>query len=183
MVDPADELLAAVEEQLLVWADVSSVATQYKELVSETPSSWSFFEEPPLHSYSFVEESPSQSLSVTEELSVSFGDLTADFLAQPDSSTESPTFTCGCSHIPKEKPCSTLFSPQYYQTMRDSCAGLLKNDLDNIIKGQVMAKKLKSKSNKEHTPQESTKLLKVLAILQAFLCVNGLMNHYYPMKY
>ena len=139
VVDPADELLAAVEEQLSECEEVSSVTTQDVELVSDPLHSSSFFEEPPLHTSSFVEESPSQSLSVTDELSVSIGP-TADSLAQPDPSTEQPsTFTCGCSRILKGKPCSTLFSPQYYQSMRDSCAELLKNDLDNIIKGQIMA--------------------------------------------
>ena len=115
VVDPADELLAGVEEQLLVCDDASSVATQDEELVRDPLQSTSFFEEPPLLSSSFVEESPSQSLSMTaEELSVSVGDPTEDSLAQPDTSTELSTFTCGCSCILKGKPCSTLFSPQYY---------------------------------------------------------------------
>ena len=82
VVDPADELLAAVEEQLSECEEVSSVTTQDVELVSDPLHSSSFFEEPPLHTSSFVEESPSQSLSVTDDLSVSVG-LTADSLAQP----------------------------------------------------------------------------------------------------
>ena len=150
VVDPADELLIAMEEQLTVCEEASAVTTQEEESVCDPFHSSSFFEEP-LHSSSFVDESPSQSLSLTEELSVSVGDPTADSLVQPsppttvDSatqpspSTESLTFTCGCTRILKGKSCSTLFSPQYYQTMRDSCAELQKNDLDNIIKGQIMA--------------------------------------------
>lgn len=139
MVDPADELLTAVEEQLLVCEEIPSITTQDVEHVSDPLHSSSFFEEPPLHSSSFAEESASQSLSLTEELRVSVGDPSTDSLARPSPSTELSTFTCGCTRILKGKACSSLFSPQYYQKMRDSCAELLKNDLDNIIKGQIMA--------------------------------------------
>ena len=104
MVDPADELLTAVEEQLPVCEEITSVTTQDVEHVSdplhsssffEEPPlhSSSFFEEPPLHSLSFAEESASQSLSLTEELPVSVGDPSADSLAQPSPSTELSTFT------------------------------------------------------------------------------------------
>ena len=151
VVDPADKLLIAVEEQLTVCEEVSSVTTQEAESVCDPLHSSSFFEEPPFHSSSFVDESPSQSLSLTEELSVSVGDptadsvvqpspsTTADSVTQPSPSTESSTFNCVCTCILKGKLCSTLFSPEYYQTMRDSSAELMKNDLDNIIKGQIMA--------------------------------------------
>ena len=151
LVDPADELLIAVEEQLTSCEEVSSVTTQEAESVCDPFHSSSFFEEPPLHSSTFVDKSPSQCLSLTEELSVSVGDptadsvvqlspsTTADSVTQRSPSTESLMYTCGCTHILKGKSCSTLFSPQYYQTMRDSCAELLKNDLDNIIKCQIMA--------------------------------------------
>ena len=139
VVDPADELLIAVEEQLTVCEEVSSVTTQEAESVCDPLHSSSFFEEPPLHSLSFVDKSPSQSLSLTEELPVSVGDPTADSVAQPSTSTESLTFTCGFTRVLKGKSSSTLFTPEYYQTIRDSCADLLKNDLDNIIKGQIMA--------------------------------------------
>ena len=137
VVDQADELLIAVEEQLTVCEDVSSVTTQDVESLSGPLHSPSFSEESPLHSSSFVDESPSQFLSLTEEISVSVGDPTADsvaqptpsttgdYITQPNPSTESLTFTCGIP-ILKEKMCSTLFSPKYYQTMRDSCAELLK---------------------------------------------------------
>ena len=81
VVDPADELLVAVEEQLSVSKEIPSVNTQDAELVTD-PLHSSFFEEPPLHSLSFVEEPPLQSsssaeesaphsLSLTEELPVS----------------------------------------------------------------------------------------------------------------
>ena len=135
-----------MEEQLTVCEEVSSVTTQEEESVCDPFHSLSFFEELPLHSSSFVDKSPSQSLSLTEELSVSVGDPTADpvvqpspsttgdSVTQPSPSTGSLTFTCGCTRILKGKSCSTLFLPQYYQTMRDSCAELLKNDLDNIIR-------------------------------------------------
>ena len=55
------------------------------------------------------------------------------------SSPELPTFTCECKRILKGKPCSSQFSPLYFLKMRDNCAELLKNNLDNIIKGQIMA--------------------------------------------
>ena len=138
MVDPTNELLIAVEEQLTVCEEVSSVTTQDTESVSDPLHLLWFFEEPSLHSSSFVDKSPSQSLSQTEGLSVSIGGPIADSVAQPSSSIESSTFTCGCTHILKGKPYNTLFSPKYYYTMRNSCAELLKNDLDNITKGQIM---------------------------------------------
>ena len=120
----------------LLWKsswEVSSVTTQEPESVCDPFHSSSFFEEPPLHSSTFVDKSPSQCLSLTEELSVSVGDptadsvvqlspsTTADSVTQPSPSTESLTYTCGCTHILKGKSCNTLFSPQYYQTMRQLC--------------------------------------------------------------
>ena len=140
VVDPADELINAVEGQLSVCGEIPDVPSVIMDVEqsSDPLDSSSFLKEAPLHSSSFIEESVSQTLSQTEELSVSMGDPSAESLANI-SSTELPALTCGCTRILKGKPCSSQFSPEYYHQMRDNCAELLKNDLDNIIKGQIMA--------------------------------------------
>lgn len=136
LVDPANELLSAVDNsQVSVSEDPSSVITRDLEPIGDPLHSSSFVAEAcSLQSTSLNEETLSQS-SLTDELSRSAGQHTSD-VEQP---TEPPTFSCGCSRILNGKQCSTLFSPQYYQMMRDNCAELTKTDLDNIIKGQIMA--------------------------------------------
>ena len=142
MVDPADELFNTVEGQLPVCEEILDDPSVNLDVEhsSDPLDSSSFLEEAPgsLHSSSFAEESASQSLSQTEELSASMEDPAANSLTQL-SSPESPTFTCGCKRIINGTPCSSQFSPQYCLKMMDNCAELLKNDLDNIIKGQIMA--------------------------------------------
>ena len=116
----------------------SSVIAQDMEFVGDPLHSSSFVEGTSLHS-SLTEDSISQS-SLTEELS-SIGDQSdhiTESLVQPGDLAV-PPFNCGWTRILKGEPCSTLFSSQYYQKMRDNCAELLKNDLDNIVKGQIMA--------------------------------------------
>ena len=144
LVDPANQLLSVLDNsQLPVSEEESSVITQNVEFVGDPLHSSSFVEVTSLHS-SLTEDSLSQSLSLTEEMSRSIGEQpehTTESLVQPTelSDLTVPPFTCGCTRILKGKPCSTLFSPQYYQKMRDNCAELLKSELDNIVKGQIMA--------------------------------------------
>ena len=49
------------------------------------------------------------------------------------------TFCCGCTRLYKGQPYSSLFTPEYYQEMRDNCAEMTKAELDNIVMGQIMA--------------------------------------------
>ena len=114
VVDPADELISAVEGQLPLCGEMLDVPSVKMDVEhsSDPLDSSSFLEEAPLHSSSFVEESGSQTLSQTEELSVSTGNPSADSLANT-SSTELPAFTCGCTRILKGKPCSSQFSAEY----------------------------------------------------------------------
>lgn len=48
-------------------------------------------------------------------------------------------FCCGCTRLHNGRPCSTLFTPQYYQEIRDSCAEMTRGEPDCIIMGQIMA--------------------------------------------
>ena len=55
------------------------------------------------------------------------------------SSAPQPQFCCGCTRLCDGQPCSNLFTPQYYQIMRDKCAEMSRGELDNVLLGQVMA--------------------------------------------
>ena len=48
-------------------------------------------------------------------------------------------FTCGCSCLLNGKPCSSLFTQEYYESMRDCCVKMTKAELDNLLLGQIMA--------------------------------------------
>ena len=55
------------------------------------------------------------------------------------SDQQSAPFCCGCTRLHKGQPCSTLFTSEYYQTIRDSCAEMARGELDCLIMGQIMA--------------------------------------------
>ena len=71
--------------------------------------------------------------SLTERPSTSLSSTTT--IAASDVQT---TFSYGCTCLYKGQPCSSLFTPDYYQKMRDNCAEMTKAELDNIIMGQIM---------------------------------------------
>ena len=75
-----------------------------------------------------------QTASLTEQPSTSLSSTTA--VAASDNQT---SFCCGCTRLYKGQPCSSLFTPDYYQEMRDNCAEMTKAELNNIIMGQIMA--------------------------------------------
>ena len=60
-------------------------------------------------------------------------------LVSNDTSMMSVPFTCRCTRLYGGRPCSALFTQEYYDSMRDSCAELNKGKLDNILLGQIMA--------------------------------------------
>ena len=138
LVDPADKLLSVVDiGQLSVPQEEPSVVSGGDlEDVGDPLYSSSFVED---HPSSLTEVSLSQSLSATEELSTSVVVHNTDSPQPSHSAEQPPPFNCGCTRVLKGEPCSSIFSPQYYQQMRDNCAELLKKDLDNIVKGQIMA--------------------------------------------
>ena len=41
---------------------------------------------------------------------------------------------CGCSN-----ECSTYFSAEHYQTLRDACSEMIRDELDLVVLGQIMS--------------------------------------------
>lgn len=93
----------------------------------------------------------SQSSVDTDQLQESIEELQAstEEVQSPTTSTRDTTlsntslvsipFTCGCSRLLNGKPCSSLFTQEYYESMRDCCAEMTKAELDNLLLGQIMA--------------------------------------------
>ena len=63
-------------------------------------------------------------------------------------------FTCGCSRLLNGKPFSSLFTREYYESMRDCCAKMTKAKLDNLLLGEIIL------------PQQTRKLNGSVTILQ-----------------